>query len=124
MKNCEYLRKGISSPLMLDGRYRSSGLVFRRFDLLLSDSSTYVIKVPRAVSSVDKVFDLRLCFYFIKYCKEIPVEICVLMHIVTFPVAFYFCFFRRPASGRFVSAHLKEKCLSYLYQIWYGCLLG
>ena len=35
---------------------------------------------------------------------------------------YYFCFF--PASGRLVSAHLKEKYLSYLYQIWYGCLLG
>ena len=30
----------------------------------------------------------------------------------------------RPTSGRLVSAHLKEKYLSYLYQIWYGCLLG
>ena len=29
-----------------------------------------------------------------------------------------------PASGPLVSAHLKEKYLSYLYQIWYGCLLG
>ena len=29
-----------------------------------------------------------------------------------------------PASGCLVSAHLKEKYLSYLYQIWYGCLLG
>ena len=29
-----------------------------------------------------------------------------------------------PASGRLVSAHLKEKYLSYLYQIWHGCLLG
>ena len=39
---------------------------------------------------------------------------------------YYFCFFRRrrPASGHLVSAHLKEKYLSYLYQIWYGCLLG
>ena len=24
-----------------------------------------------------EVFDLRLCFHFIKYCKEIPVHICV-----------------------------------------------
>ena len=29
-----------------------------------------------------------------------------------------------PASRRLVSAHFKEKYLSYLYQIWYGCLLG
>ena len=29
-----------------------------------------------------------------------------------------------PASGRLVSAHLKEKYLSYLYQFWHGCLLG
>ena len=29
-----------------------------------------------------------------------------------------------PPSGHLVSAHLKEKCLSYLYQIWYGCVLG
>ena len=33
-------------------------------------------------------------------------------------------FFRRPPSRRLVSTHLKEKYLSYLYQIWYGCLLG
>ena len=37
---------------------------------------------------------------------------------------YYFCFFRRPPSGCLVSAHLKEKYLSCLYQIWYGCLLG
>ena len=29
-----------------------------------------------------------------------------------------------PASGRLVSTHLKEKYLSSLYQIWYGCLFG
>ena len=36
---------------------------------------------------------------------------------------YYFCFFCRPSS-RLVSGHLKEKYLSYLYQIWHGCLLG
>ena len=41
----------------------------------------------------------------------------------------YFCFFRRPPSSVrhlscLVSAHFKEKYLSYVYQIWYGCLLG
>ena len=29
---------------------------------------------------------------------------------------------QRPS--RLVSGHFKEKYLSYLYQIWYGCLLG
>ena len=34
-----------------------------------------------AVSSVvQSIFDLHLCFYFIKYCKEIPGDsICVLI---------------------------------------------
>ena len=30
---------------------------------------------------------------------------------------------RRPSS-RLVSGHFKENHLFYLYQIWYGCLLG
>ena len=33
-----------------------------------------------AVSSVvQSIFDLHLCFYFIKYCKETIGEICVLI---------------------------------------------
>ena len=39
-------------------------------------------------------------------------------------IIFAFSAVSRPASGHLVSAHLKEKYLSYLYQIWYGCLLG
>ena len=35
----------------------------------------------------------------------------------------FFCFFRCPSSF-LVFAHFKEKYLSYLYQIWHGCLLG
>ena len=30
----------------------------------------------------------------------------------------------RPPSSHLVSGHFKEKYLSYLEQIWYGCLLG
>ena len=50
-------------------------------------------------------------------------------HIMSTPlggghIIFAFSGVRRPPSGRLVSAHLKEKYLSYLYQIWYGCLLG
>ena len=33
---------------------------------------------------------------------------------------YYFCFFCRLASGRLVSANLKEKYLYYLYQIFMG----
>ena len=39
-------------------------------------------------------------------------------------IIFAFSVVRHPPSGRLVSAHLKEKYLSYLYQIWYGGLLG
>ena len=39
-------------------------------------------------------------------------------------IIFAFSVIRRPASGCLVSAHLKEKYLSYLYQICYGGLLG
>ena len=35
-----------------------------------------------------------------------------------------FLLFRRPPSRCLVSAHLKVKYLSYLYQIWYGGLFG
>ena len=38
-------------------------------------------------------------------------------------IIFAFSGVRRPLS-HFVSSHFKENYLSYLYQIWYGCLLG
>ena len=37
-------------------------------------------------------------------------------------IIFAFSSVRRPS--RLVSGHFKEKHLSYVYQIWYGCLLG
>ena len=38
-------------------------------------------------------------------------------------IIFAFSGVHRPPSGRLVSAQLKEKYLSYLYQIWYGSLI-
>ena len=37
-------------------------------------------------------------------------------------IIFAFSGIRRPSC--LVSGHFKEKYLSYVYQIWYGCLLG
>ena len=70
-----------------------------------------------------EVIESLQCYFGYPLCLYIQIVSLYFLYIKVIESLYYFCFFRHPSS-HLVFSHFKEKYLSYLYQIWYGCLLG